>query len=35
LFDWVEPDSIFADGLDGFYGGQRDERTLALLNAER
>jgi uncharacterized protein (DUF1810 family) len=35
LFDEIEPDGIFADGLDSFYGSTRDERTLALLNAGR
>ena len=32
LFDQVEPNGVFADGLAAFYAGQRDERTLALLN---
>jgi uncharacterized protein (DUF1810 family) len=32
LFDRVEPGGLFAEALDGFYGGQRDQRTLALLN---
>jgi uncharacterized protein (DUF1810 family) len=35
LFDLVEPGGIFNGLLTGFYGGERDERTLALLNAER
>jgi uncharacterized protein (DUF1810 family) len=35
LFDQVEPDSLFAAGLAAFYAGERDERTLALLNGER
>jgi len=35
LFDQVEPRSLFERGLAGFYGGRRDERTLALLNAGR
>jgi uncharacterized protein (DUF1810 family) len=35
LFDRVEPDSLFARGLAGFFGGERDERTLALLNGAR
>jgi uncharacterized protein (DUF1810 family) len=34
LFDQVEPNQIFARALDAFYDGQRDERTLALLNAK-
>jgi uncharacterized protein (DUF1810 family) len=34
LFDQVEPEGIFASALHAFYGGQRDERTLALLNAQ-
>ena len=32
LFDVVEPNSTFAETLDAFFDGQRDERTLALLN---
>jgi uncharacterized protein (DUF1810 family) len=35
LFDQVEPGTIFAHGLAAFYDGDRDERTLALLNAAR
>jgi uncharacterized protein (DUF1810 family) len=35
LFDEVEPEALFAEALGGFYDGQRDERTLALLNAAR
>ena len=35
LFDQVEPGTLFALGLAAFYGGARDERTLALLNGER
>ena len=35
LFDEIEPDGVFADGLHAFYGSTRDERTLALLNAGR
>ena len=35
LFDRVEPDRLFADGLLHFFDGGRDERTLALLNAQR
>jgi uncharacterized protein (DUF1810 family) len=34
LFDRVEPGSLFARGIDGFYDGRRDEHTLALLNGE-
>ena len=33
LFDEVEPESLFAAALAGFYDGKRDQRTLALLNA--
>jgi uncharacterized protein (DUF1810 family) len=33
LFDLGEPNSIFAETLDAFFRGERDERTLALLNA--
>ncbi len=29
------PAALFAPALDGFFGGQRDERTLALLNGAR
>jgi uncharacterized protein (DUF1810 family) len=35
LFDRVEPDALFAQGLAAFFGGTRDERTLALLNDAR
>jgi uncharacterized protein (DUF1810 family) len=35
LFDRIEPGSLFARALAGFYGGERDQRTLALLNDER
>jgi uncharacterized protein (DUF1810 family) len=31
LFAQVEPDGLFAAGLAAFFGGDRDERTLALL----
>lgn len=34
LFDQVEPGAMFAEALDGFYGGNPDQRTLALLNGE-
>jgi uncharacterized protein (DUF1810 family) len=33
LFDAVAPAGLFGDALARFYGGVRDERTLALLNA--
>ena len=32
LFDQVEPDALFRTGLDRFFAGKKDERTLALLN---
>ena len=32
LFDIVEPNGVFAEVLDVFYGGKRDEKTLELLN---
>jgi uncharacterized protein (DUF1810 family) len=32
LFDQVESVSLFARGLESFFAGKRDERTLALLN---
>ena len=35
LFDQVEANANFADCLAGFFDGERDERTLALLNVER
>jgi uncharacterized protein (DUF1810 family) len=35
LFDLVAPESVFAQALAGFFGGERDGRTLALLNAQR
>jgi uncharacterized protein (DUF1810 family) len=35
LFDLVEVGSVFADGLAAFFAEGRDERTLALLNAQR
>jgi uncharacterized protein (DUF1810 family) len=35
LFDEVEPGQLFAAGLAAFFGGQHDERTLALLNARQ
>jgi uncharacterized protein (DUF1810 family) len=35
LFDRAEPEAVFAAGLAAFFGGESDERTLALLNAPR
>ncbi len=35
LFDSVEPDDIFAQALVNFFGGERDELTLALLQSRR
>lgn len=35
LFDAVEPNALFDAGLAAFYEGERDERTLALLNAQQ
>jgi uncharacterized protein (DUF1810 family) len=32
LFDRIEPNGLFAAGLAAFFGRDRDERTLALLN---
>jgi uncharacterized protein (DUF1810 family) len=32
LFDRIEPNGLFATGLAAFFGRDRDERTLALLN---
>ena len=29
LFDIIEPNGVFAEVLDVFYGGKRDEKTLA------
>ncbi|HEX5239274.1 MAG TPA: DUF1810 domain-containing protein [Sphingomicrobium sp.] len=34
LFDRVEPDRLFRAGLERFFAGERDERTLALLNEQ-
>ena len=34
LFDMIEPNGIFAEVLDVFYGGKRDEKTLAMVSAE-
>ena len=33
LFDQVERNTLFAAGLEVFFGGEPDRRTLALLNA--
>jgi uncharacterized protein (DUF1810 family) len=35
LFDQVEPGRRFEQGLVAFFGGERDERTLALLERTR
>jgi uncharacterized protein (DUF1810 family) len=35
LFDCVEPDGLFAQALLNFFGGKRDELTLALLERRR
>ena len=35
LFDEVQPGGLFAATLGAFFNGARDERTLALLNAQR
>jgi uncharacterized protein (DUF1810 family) len=35
LFDRVEADALFAAGLGAFFAGERDERTLAILNGAR
>ena len=32
LFDRIEPNALFAQALVNFFGGERDELTLALLN---
>lgn len=34
LFDYVSPNDIFAEVLNKFYGGQRDQKSLELLTAE-
>lgn len=34
LFDQAQPRGLFARALLAFYGGQSDERTLALLNGQ-
>jgi len=35
LYDRIEPHGIFSKGLEAFYGSERDEQTLALLNRAR
>jgi uncharacterized protein (DUF1810 family) len=35
LFDKIEPNGPFHEGLTAFFNGVPDERTLALLNAQR
>jgi uncharacterized protein (DUF1810 family) len=35
LFDRAAPEEIFGRALGAFFAGERDERTLALLNGER
>jgi len=35
LYDRIEPHGIFSAGLEAFYGSERDEQTLALLNRAR
>ena len=32
LFDLIEPNGVFAEVLDVFYGGKRDAKTIELLN---
>lgn len=34
LFDALSPDDVFGEVLDAFFDGERDERTLALLESE-
>jgi len=31
LFDAIEPNAVFAEVLEAFYGGKRDERTLGMI----
>jgi uncharacterized protein (DUF1810 family) len=33
LFDRVAPGGLFENALNAFYGGRKDERTLALLDS--
>lgn len=35
LFDAIEPGSVFAQALLNFFGGERDEQSLALLHHQR
>ena len=35
LFDEISPQGIFAQGLLNFFGGERDQRTLALLSRQQ
>jgi len=35
LFEAASGDPLFGRALEAFFGGERDDRTLALLNAER
>ena len=35
LFNQIEPGSVFASGLLNFFGGERDEQSLALLHRQR
>ena len=35
LFDLVAPHDVFAEALDAFFGGEPDERTLALIGRAR
>jgi uncharacterized protein (DUF1810 family) len=35
LFDRIEPGGLFAAGLAAFFGSERDQRTLALLESAR
>ena len=33
LFDFIEPDSVFAEVLDVFYNGERDAKTLEIIRS--
>ena len=35
LFDIIEPNGVFAEVLDVFYGGKRDDKTLELLRTAK
>jgi len=35
LFAAIEPDSVFDDALLNFFGGDRDQHSLALLQLQR